>query len=246
MIRIGNFLFRYRNGLFPLLYALLFVSSSPILPDFRIAALLGLILAAVGQALRAATIGLEYIVRGGREHKVYADNLVTGGVFAHCRNPLYVGNFLIIVGLAVASNSQVSFVVLIPLFAFAYAAIIAAEENYLEKKFGDAFKEYCSRVNRLLPNFRNFRNTIAGMTYNWRRLITAEYGSTFIWIVGMIGVTFKNSYRSPRFSWESPLTVLLWTGLFVATVCYVAARVLKKGGFLVSPAREGHQPKSIT
>ena len=44
------------------------------------------------------TIGYEYIVRGGRQGKVYAEDLVQGGVFAHSRNPLYLGNLLIIVG----------------------------------------------------------------------------------------------------------------------------------------------------
>src|SRR5689334_20481890 len=114
MIRIGNFFFHYRNGLFPLLYALLFVGSTPVFADLRVAALLGFLVAFAGQALRGITVGLEYIIRGGRDRRVYAENLVTGGVFAHCRNPLYVGNFLIIIGLAVASNSVFSILVLIP------------------------------------------------------------------------------------------------------------------------------------
>jgi protein-S-isoprenylcysteine O-methyltransferase Ste14 len=239
MITIGNFFFRYRNGLFPVFYALLFVSSAPVFPDFRVAAVIGFFIAGLGQALRAVTIGLEYIVRGGRNRRVYADNLVTGGMFAHCRNPLYVGNFLIVVGLVVASNSLFSFVVITPLFAFIYWAIVAAEENYLLGKFGPAFTDYCARVNRFLPRFKDFRNTISGMTYNWRRLVTAEYGSTYIWIAGIIAVTFRNAARVEGFSWSDPLLVFLLTAFLVATFGYALARVLKKGGFLATPEQAG-------
>src|ERR1700741_1760533 len=98
MVRIGNFLFHYRNGLFPLVYALLILKSQALLPDYRVAAAIGLLIALAGQILRAVTIGLEYIVRGGRNRRVYAKNLVQGGVFGHCRNPLYLGNFLILSG----------------------------------------------------------------------------------------------------------------------------------------------------
>ena len=52
-----------------------------------------------GQVLRAAVIGYVYILRGGRDRQVYAEDLVTSGFFAHARNPLYLGNILILVGL---------------------------------------------------------------------------------------------------------------------------------------------------
>ena len=47
------------------------------------------------------------------------------------RNPMYVGNMLILIGLAVASNSWTCVAVVIPVYAFVCAAIVAAEERYL-------------------------------------------------------------------------------------------------------------------
>jgi len=67
MVTIGNFLFHYRNGLFPLVYALLIFKSQPLMADYRLAALLGFLVAASGQLLRGVTVGLEYIIRGGRD-----------------------------------------------------------------------------------------------------------------------------------------------------------------------------------
>src|SRR5207249_3584830 len=105
IVKIGKLLFHYRNGLFPLVYGLLVLKSEPALPDYRVASLLGFLVGLLGQLLRAVTIGLEYIIRGGRNRQVYAEKLVQGGIFAHCRNPLYLGNVLIVVGVGLASNS---------------------------------------------------------------------------------------------------------------------------------------------
>jgi protein-S-isoprenylcysteine O-methyltransferase Ste14 len=235
IIRIGNFFFHYRNGLFPVFYALLFIRSVPLAPNFRTAAVIGLAVGLVGQLFRAVTIGLEYIVRGGRNRQVYADGLVTGGMFSHCRNPLYVGNFLMLVGLGIASNSTFFLAVVIPSFAFIYWTIIAAEENYLRQKFGADFQNYCSRVNRLLPNFRGFKNTIQGTQFNWRRLITAEYGSTYIWVTGMLAVTLRNALSEPGANSREGIVPWLWAGLLAAGLCYLTARILKKTGRLNSP-----------
>ena len=79
------------------------------------------------------TIGLAYIIRGGKNKKVYAEDLVTTGIFAHCRNPLYVGNILMLAGVGILSNSLLYVVIMIPFFLFVYQAIVLAEENFLTK-----------------------------------------------------------------------------------------------------------------
>jgi protein-S-isoprenylcysteine O-methyltransferase Ste14 len=235
MVAIGNFLFHYRNGLFPLVYALLIFKGPSLLPDYRLAALLGFLVAASGQFLRAVTVGLEYIIRGGRNREVYAEKLVQGGLFAHCRNPLYVGNFVIILGVAIASNSLWFVGVAVPFFIFAYWAIIAAEENYLRNKFGHEFEEYCARVNRLLPNLSGLGRTLAGMRFNWRRLITAEYGSAFIWLAAVPLVTLKNAWLNGEYQASNPVVWSSWCLLGAAIVGYVSARYLKKSGLLKNP-----------
>jgi protein-S-isoprenylcysteine O-methyltransferase Ste14 len=228
MVRVGNFLFRYRNALFPVIYILLLFNSRPLMPDYGVAALIGFIVAAFGQSFRAVTIGLEYIIRGGRKRRVYAEKLVQGGIFAHCRNPLYVGNFVIIVGVAIASNSLSFILVAIPFFAFSYWAIIAAEENYLQSKFGQEFDDYCARVNRFVPNGSGISQTLSGMRFNWRRLLTAEYGSAYIWMAAIIFVTLKNLWMSGDYETSRALAGTLWILLALVTLAYVFARFLKK------------------
>ena len=232
MVKVGNFLFHYRNGLFPLVYVLLVFNSQPVMSNYRLAAIIGFSVACVGQLLRAVTIGLEYIIRGGRNRQVYAKNLVQGGIFAHCRNPLYVGNVLILLGVGIASNSLLFLGVGLAFFAFAYWAIVIAEENYLRNKFGQEFDDYCARVNRFIPNFSGLARTIHGMRFNWRRLITAEYGSTYIWLAAIILVTLKNLWRSGEYDPHRPIVWSLWALLATVTLGYAAARFFKKTGRL--------------
>jgi protein-S-isoprenylcysteine O-methyltransferase Ste14 len=188
MVRLGNFLFHFRNYIFPVVILSLAVIARPGLPfgneawDFYLD-LLGFLVALAGQGLRFLTIGYDYIKRGGLDRNIYADRLVTGGVFSHCRNPLYVGNFLIFTGVTMIINSSLVYLAGIPFCIFAYAAIILAEENYLRKQFGQEYEDYCTRVNRLWPNWKNFSASIEGMDYSWKRVVTKEYNTTFAWLL---------------------------------------------------------------
>lgn len=232
MVRIGNFLFHYRNGLFPVVYLLIFLNGPAVLADYRVALAIGLTVVAFGQTLRAVTVGLDYIIRGGRKRQVYAERLVCGGMFAHCRNPLYVGNYLIILGVGIASNSLLFLSIGLPFFFFAYWAIIAAEEAFLLNKFGGEFTEYCQKVNRIIPNFSGLTRTLDGMTFNWRRLITAEYGSAYIWQAAILLATLKNLWFASLYRNSSKTIGILWGALLLVTAAYLTARAFKKSGTL--------------
>jgi len=45
-----------------------------------------------------------------------------------------------------------------------------------------SFDDYCSRVNRVVPKLTGIGATSRGVQFNWRRLVSAEYGTTFVWI----------------------------------------------------------------
>ena len=194
MIQIGNFFFKYRNWLFIIFYALLFVPGVPQLFTAKnfgenyywYPIIIGLIITILGQVTRGATIGLAYIIRGGKNKKVYAEDLVTTGIFNHCRNPLYVGNILMIAGVGVLSNSLLYVFIMIPFFLFIWQAIVLAEENFLRNKFGEQFNNYCARVNRWLPSLKGISTTFSGMKFNWKRYIAKEHTTTFIWLVGIV------------------------------------------------------------
>ena len=251
LIAAGNFFFRYRSALFPVigLFALLFATPRFAFGDRTADAymdLLGAAIAMAGQVLRAITIGYEYIVRGGREGKVYADNLVQGGVFAHCRNPMYLGNLLIVAGVAVMFNSAPMYFIALPFFIFAYFAIIAAEENFLRAKFGAPYEDYCNRVSRLWIHWKGFRSSTQGMHLNWRRLLIREYGTTFRLLVGFIAIRAYTLFMNLNAPVWPQIEPLLWW-LVPIVALYGVVRFLKKSGRLTEyPAARSQPPQGAS
>jgi protein-S-isoprenylcysteine O-methyltransferase Ste14 len=235
LVRIGNVLFHHRNWLFPCVYLLLFIEHPRIVPENFWIGIVGFSVALIAQFIRGLTVGLDYIVRGGKNRRVYAKGLVTGGLFSHCRNPLYVGNLGILLGLGLASNSLVFLTAGMAFFIFAYIAIVAAEENYLRGKFGAEYDEYCADVNRWLPRLSGLRETVRSMEYNWRRLISAEYGSAFVWMVAIVAVALQNLHADQHPA-SDPLVRLLWGALGAVVLGWALARFLKKSGRLETPS----------
>jgi protein-S-isoprenylcysteine O-methyltransferase Ste14 len=231
MVQIGNFFFKYRNWVFIPLYLALFMPSPPLLaPEHRHWLLpLGLGITIAGQALRGATIGLAYIERGGRNKQVYASRLVTEGIFNHCRNPLYVGNILMLLGVGILANSSLYLLLFIPAFLFIYLAIVLAEEYFLRGKFGAEFDGYCQRTHRWLPVFRGLGDTFSSMEFNWRRYLVKEYNTLYVWLLGIVLLLL---YQYPELTgYDTELrNRLLFIAIPLLTLAYLSVRYLKKSG----------------
>ena len=199
MIGIGNFFFKYRNQLFIFLYALLLIPSPLLFSKevfgdsfWKYSFWIGLVITTAGVAIRGLTIGLTFIERGGKDLKVHADALITVGLFNHCRNPLYVGNNLMLLGLGILSNSLIYVVVVVPIFLFIYQCIVLAEEDFLKKQFGQSYAEYCARVNRWMPDLSGIGKTLSTTRFNWVKCFFTEYNTQIFWITGvMLTIVFK-------------------------------------------------------
>jgi protein-S-isoprenylcysteine O-methyltransferase Ste14 len=235
MVTLGNFFFRFRTSISPLLLLLLFVPGPNVFPDPFVAAICGLLVAFSGQCIRGATIGLDYIVRGGRNHRVYADDLVSEGLFAHSRNPLYVGKFLMVLGLGVASNRWPSLIAVTAAYSFMYHAVVLAEEAYLRNKFGAGFDEYCTQVPRWFPRLAGLGATFAKFDFNWRRVLEKEYSAPLGWVLPIVLIGLFNMSRIQSAPEGMGRNVLLGI-LAVVVVFWLVAGWFKKFG----PSPAGH------
>jgi protein-S-isoprenylcysteine O-methyltransferase Ste14 len=74
--------------------------------------------------------------------------LVTTGVFSFARNPIYVGFFLILIGIAIAAALDWLLLFALVFLAIIHWGVVRREERYLTKKFGDAYTAYTRRVRR--------------------------------------------------------------------------------------------------
>lgn len=230
MVAIGNFFFQARNAAFPAACLLVLLPGPPIFVNALHAVLAGFGIAGIGQALRIATIGLRYIIRGGRNRRVYAEDLVTEGLYAHSRNPMYVGNLLILAGVAVASNSWSCVLVATPAFTFIYVAIVAAEENYLRAKFNGAFDRYAQDVPRWMLRLHGLRQTLADSKFHWRRVAVKEYGTTTALIIGICAIGLVNLSRAGQVT--SVAFDILIAIAVTSAFAWVVIRILKKSRHL--------------
>jgi protein-S-isoprenylcysteine O-methyltransferase Ste14 len=76
--------------------------------------------------------------------------LVTAGAYGRSRNPLYLALSLAFLGLSLAVNSLWGLVALVVLLVVIHYGIVLREERYLADKFGESYRQYCSRVRRYL------------------------------------------------------------------------------------------------
>jgi len=144
-IRLGHLLFRFRGWTPVPLALLLLVYSNP-----RISwAVPGVTCIVIGEAIRLHA--LRFIGGSSRTLRVGGDRLVTGGPFAMIRNPLYLGNFLLTLGICFFSGNRWFLVVPALLFPMQYAPIVLAEEAMLASRFGREYREYKGATPRFVP-----------------------------------------------------------------------------------------------
>lgn len=237
LVTAGRIFFKVRDALFPaVFFGLAFASRSPLAEDSSAwdtaLDVLGVGVALSGQLLRAVVIGFAYVRRGGLNKQIYAESLQQEGFFAHCRNPLYLGNFLALVGFCLIYNSLLCYVVAIPFFTFAYLSIVTAEEQYLGQQFGAVYADYCRRVPRVVPSLRGLRQTLEGMEFDWKRLVRKEYGSTYAGICAILVLLVWESYYFQGYPGCRGTLIAALAVWVPVTVAYLTARYLKKSGAL--------------
>lgn len=192
----------------------------------------GILIIFSGQVIRAFVIGLVYIKRGGVNKKIHADTLVKDGIFAHCRNPLYVGNLLILAGFLIIHNNKWVYILGCSFFLFSYYAIVKAEESFLQAKFGEEFNQYCKNVNRWLINFSGIGKTLGSMQFNWRRVIAKDYTTALTWFLTIMlliileHISFHGLDISQAFYYQVIPIVIF------ALILFAVVRILKKNGKL--------------
>jgi protein-S-isoprenylcysteine O-methyltransferase Ste14 len=228
MVALGNYFFHYRTTLSPILPLLLLLPGPILLQDPFAAAWLGLIVALAGQVIRATTIGLEYIVRGGRNRWVFADDLVTQGLFRHTRNPMYLGKFFMVLGAGIASNRWPSLLAIMAAYAFMYQAITLAEEAYLQERFGAAFARYCRAVPRWWPRLPGLEQTLKKTPFNWARVLAKEYSTPLGWTLPIVLIGLYNIATATGLAERPEAAATLWGVLGAVTLFWLLAGYLKK------------------
>ena len=230
MINSGHTVFRYRSYLPLMIIPPLFVAMNEsanveeiiggALEDTWV--LLCFMLSLFGLGIRAHTIGHVPGGTSGRNTQSQrAHHLNTTGLYSIVRNPLYLGNYIIILG--VLMSTMVWWLVLLGSFAFFIymERIILTEEKFLTDTYGKEYTEWCKKTPVILPKFSLWQKP--ELSFSWKTVCKREYpgfiaiGSAFFIIEFITDVFFEREalsyWLAEDFIWPVTFALMLVIGL---------------------------------
>jgi protein-S-isoprenylcysteine O-methyltransferase Ste14 len=167
---------------------------------FSFAALL-LLLAAAIRTWAAAYLSSEVV----HDPNLHTEALVADGPYRHVRNPLYMGTFLMSVGLGFLA-SRTGFVILVVGAAIRILRLVGREEAELKMQRGEPFLQYCVQVPRFVPSLLP-RIPSGHLTPRWGQ---AFLGEVAMWGFFLTMAAFAITLRSVVAWTLAGATLLLW------------------------------------
>lgn len=189
LVAQGDWLFRWRSYL-PFI---LFVPLAIVIANFQWVASshpvqhyweLGCIsVSLLGLFVRIQTIGHVPRKTSGRNtRKQLASSLNTTGMYSVVRNPLYLGNFLVLMGIVAYWHSWWFQLICIMAFWLYYERIIIAEEEFLLAQFGDDFRQWVAMTPAFIPSFRRWNRP--ALPFSWKMVLNRE--SSTILLISLV------------------------------------------------------------
>lgn len=229
LVRQGNYLFRYR-GMLPvfLLIAALgvhYYNMSFRIPESELTRLsyeaTCLVICFIGLSIRVLTVGFTPKNTSGRNtKKQVADELNTTGAYSIVRHPLYLGNFVIWLGVALLTQSGWFILVFVLMYWLYYERIMLAEEEFLKSKFGKSYEFWVARTPAFLPGWRASRPS--PRLFNWKKVLRKEKNGLLAIILVFYLFRLTSALAITQdFSLSGFIaTNQIWTYILLATALY--------------------------
>lgn len=226
----GNWLFKYRSFL-PLgilLIGLIVFIQTVLLPEgsectFHYETFC-LAISLFGLSIRIYTVGFTPKNTSGRNTKEgqVADELNTSGIYSIVRNPLYVGNFFMWLGLALMTTNVWFIISFILFYWIYYERIVFAEEQFLERKFGEEYINWASKVPAFIPNFSLYRNS--DLTFSSQKVLLKEKNGLFaIFLVYTVFEFFAETILH-----HEHYNMIFIVGCALTMLLYIVLKFIKK------------------
>lgn len=188
----------------------------------------------LGLFVRAFTIGyVPHHTSGRNTKRQIADELNTTGIYSTVRHPLYLGNYLIGLGI-----SLVQFVWWLPViyslaFWIYYERIMFAEESFLRQQFGDTYRRWAATTPAFWPRFSQW--TKPSLPFSWLNVLRREYSGLMVVILCHAGQECIELFMiTHRIVWEVFWATLLFGGL---TIYFVLRWLNRSTTLLEVPGR---------
>jgi protein-S-isoprenylcysteine O-methyltransferase Ste14 len=221
----GNWLFRRRGYLPLLLFPMLLVAAANTggtsLGAGWEALCIGLALG--GLALRGATVGFVPKDTSQRNRaRPQAEALNTTGLYSVVRHPLYLGNYLMWLGVAVFCRAWWAPVIASLVFWLYYERIMFAEEEFLRRRFGQDYTAWASTTPAFLPRLRGWRPPAT--RFSVLTVLRREHSSLLALIASVTALKVASEHASTG---RLTLDPVWGTALAITLVLCLGIRTLK-------------------
>jgi len=178
----------------------------------------------LGLVIRIKTVGHTPARTSGKNtQRQVADTVNRTGMYSAVRHPLYLGNFVITLGIAMFVCSWWVVLTVILLFILYYERMMFAEEAFLRKKFGAEYENWAARTPAFVPGFRFW--SPPALPFSMKNVIKREYGGYFGIVASFV---FLDMAAGLITSGEFRLDIM-WTVIAaVSAVFYLVVRILRK------------------
>jgi protein-S-isoprenylcysteine O-methyltransferase Ste14 len=178
----------------------------------------------LGLALRCVTVGYAPEGTSGRNTKKQkARTLNTTGTYSIVRHPLYLGNFVIFLGMILFVEVWWFILVSILGFVLCYVPIMYAEEEFLREKFGNAYLEWAERTPAFIPKWKRWLRP--DLPFAWRNVLKREYSGFFAIVASFSCFEIASDlFAEHRLAVDWDVRVLFVLGL----ATYLTLRTLKR------------------
>jgi hypothetical protein len=152
-----------------------------------------------GELIRVLTIGFTPRNTSGRntDQGQVAEVLNTTGIYSIIRHPLYLGNFFMWLGPVLFIKSTWFTVVFCLAYWLYYERIMFAEEQFLRRKFGEAYDIWSEKVKAFVPWGYDFKPS--GLAFSFKNVLRREYNSFVnIFVIFLILDLVRNYFLSGR------------------------------------------------
>lgn len=168
-----------------------------------------------GIALRFFTVGSVTKGTSGRVTKRQkAAALNTNGLYSIARHPLYGGNFLMWLGIALMCRSFLLVAVFITIFWLYYERIMFAEERFLAEKFGERFISWAAVTPAFLPKIKNWKPST--LPFSFKTALKREYHTVTAVIVSFTAVEILGDFVA-----EGTINFdIMWMIIFSACILF--------------------------
>ena len=226
----GSWLFRRRSYLplfiLPVFLVCLASSSylghSHVLNEFWQAGCM--VISFSGLVLRVIVVGhAPYGTSGRNTRDQVADTLNTTGMYSVVRHPLYLANYLIIIGFTMEFHLWWLVLLTSCIYALYYERIMLAEEAFLRARFGAVFEQWAAATPAFIPKFGGWRPS--PVPFCWRTVLQREYNAFFLIITVFFLLDLIGDSITERHFTIDPT----WFGIFIGGfVVFATLRTLKK------------------